>query len=719
MTQSTGVAAAPGAVRRRRPAAQRPTPQRRPPHPGRGTRPARRRHRLGAPRPGRHARPDAAGRGARGAGQPGCFGLGGRAGLPRRPPSALRAGRVPTPPRWSGSGRSATNLVRADAAATNAFLVGGPRARRAARRPTTPGHHRQRPSWSPRPRGPSRPTAPRSAALNTAIADLHRRRRAGPGQQPAGAAAWARSTCTRPAPACAPRRCPLLELADSSRQRRPGADRVRRTPGGRWLVARRARAARPRRARRRARSGWPGAPTATSTCRWPARGGRRPGRAGRRLARAAQRSARASSDVRDRSRTPTSWPLSAGAGRGLRRQGQREPDADRARVGRGVREGLADASGQVTERPAGARPSSPGSETAVGRLRQRAPGASAPSTTAAAGTQAVAAATEPRRTAAPTPRSTRSTTASPHAAHRGRGRRHAGCSSPRPTAGSHLAGASRLLVGLLAAASSLVGRLPAAGGVPMSRRLPAALAGAVARPGRRGRLRSGCYAACTGRRRATRPRARPQPRHGHPDPGGDRERRSPRPTALQSYAPPGALPGPDAAGRQRRMAEIQQARPADRRRLGRHPAARRPQPGHRADRGLRHRRAAAGRQGDLRRPRQDRAPGDHRRRSASRCCRTAASTSSPATMTINCDRWTADRVLRRVLPRRPEGARATRVQGHRRWTTSSGQEGLRARPGRPAWTSSRQSRRRHRRPGRHPHRLPGAVPAGPGRRHHR
>ena len=81
-----------------------------------------------------------------------------------------------------------------------------------------------------------------------------------------------------------------------------------------------------------------------------------------------------------------------------------------------------------------------------------------------------------------------------------------------------------------------------------------------------------------------------------------------------------------------------------------------------------------------------------------------------------------DRLLQRVLPLRPEGPGA---QGE---TTDSGgpisawrtSRARRSAPptGPPAWTSCAPSRTRGR-GGRHPHRLPGAVPAGRGRRHHR
>ena len=126
VSQSTGVAAAPGVV------GAAALPRNPDPHAGHrtrsGTRPVGALHRLGAPRPGRHARPDAGGRGARGGGRPWPSGSGpGRRSA--RPPARSSAP-APTRPRWCGCRTSAPTCVRADAAATNAFLVGGPRARR-------------------------------------------------------------------------------------------------------------------------------------------------------------------------------------------------------------------------------------------------------------------------------------------------------------------------------------------------------------------------------------------------------------------------------------------------------------------------------------------------------------------------------------------------------------------------------------------------------------
>ena len=82
--------------------------------------------------PGRHARPDAGRRGARRR-RDARLRPRRRAGVPL---GVRRAGAcpAPTPPRWCGCRRSSTDLVQADAAATNAFLVGGlePAGQRAA-----------------------------------------------------------------------------------------------------------------------------------------------------------------------------------------------------------------------------------------------------------------------------------------------------------------------------------------------------------------------------------------------------------------------------------------------------------------------------------------------------------------------------------------------------------------------------------------------------------
>ena len=115
-----------------------------------------------------------------------------------------------------------------------------------------------------------------------------------------------------------------------------------------------------------------------------------------------------------------------------------------------------------------------------------------------------------------------------------------------PVAGSSSPAPSALLLGLLAAAASWWGVSPAAAGVPMRRRLPAAMAGAVAcliALATVRRLRSGAYAptrvANAGRAPGHRqPRARPRPPRPRP------ARRSPRPTACSPTHPPGALPAP-------------------------------------------------------------------------------------------------------------------------------------------------------------------------------
>ena len=88
-------------------------------------------------------------------------------------------------------------------------------------------------------------------------------------------------------------------------------------------------------------------------------------------------------------------------------------------------------------------------------------------------------------------------------------------------------------------------------------------------------------------------------------------------------------------------------------------------------------------------------------------------------MTINCARWERIAFSSRVLRRRPEGARA-----HRQSTAAERRGARRARRSarpraRRTSTTSPQVPRRSRSSGRRPHRLPGAVPAGRGRRDHR
>ena len=163
-----------------------------------------------------------------------------------------------------------TNLVRADAAATNAFLVGGPGAGRPARRPTT--RRSTDASAADRPGGaaPSRPTATRWPPLN---ADLVRytgrveQARANNRQGlPVGAQYLTEASAgLRAAGGALPQLDALV-----ARQRRPGAAGARRGQAGAALAGA-PRPARPRRARRRRWSGWRGAPTATSTSRWPER----------------------------------------------------------------------------------------------------------------------------------------------------------------------------------------------------------------------------------------------------------------------------------------------------------------------------------------------------------------------------------------------------------------------------------------------------------------
>ena len=184
---------------------------------------------------------------------------------------------------------------------------------------------------------------------------------------------------------------------------------------------------------------------------------------------------------------------------------------------------------------------------------------------------------------------------------------------------------------------------------------------------------------------------------------------------LQSYAPPATLPARATCRRAATWSTIREPRPAHRRRLGRHPAARLPQPGVRADRGLRHRHAAADLAGHLRRPRQDRAQGHHRgpapARPPGRQRRHRGAQHDDHVRALG-----GHRLLQRVLPLGPEGAGAAGGDdrerrpdhGHRR---PGRQEGLRAQRldehGQAADLRGRRGRG-----GRHAHRVPGAVPAG-------
>ena len=199
----------------------------------------------------------------------------------------------------------------------------------------------------------------------------------------------------------------------------------------------------------------------------------------------------------------------------------------------------------------------------------------------------------------------------------------------------------------------VVGRLAAAPGVPMRRRLPTVLAATGLALATVAGCGSGSYAPTpVAAAPATTP-ATPNPDTATPTPAATGAAVAAA-NCLQSYAPQGSPSGD-------RTGPDPQEGPAGRRRLGRLAAARRPQPGHRQDRGLRHRRPARRRPGDLRRPRQGRAAGDHRRRPHP-CARQDGSVDIVArNMTITCDRWNADRLQHRVLPLRPEGARAPRV----------------------------------------------------------
>ena len=158
-----------------------------------------------------------------------------------------------------------TNLVRADAAATNAFLVGGSSPRTSAPSTTRPSPGGRR--WSPQAARAQPADGAALAAAEHRPGRPTRGRGAGPGQQPSGPTrgrAVPHGGQRRPARRAAPSR----SSRSRERQRRPGADRVRcrRTgplgspcPGSSPSSCSAARW-----------SGWPGAPTATSTSGSPA-----------------------------------------------------------------------------------------------------------------------------------------------------------------------------------------------------------------------------------------------------------------------------------------------------------------------------------------------------------------------------------------------------------------------------------------------------------------
>ena len=254
-----------------------------------------------------------------------------------------------------------------------------------------------------------------------------------------------------------------------------------------------------------------------------------------------------------------------------------------------------------------------------------------------------------------------------------------------------------------------MGRLPAAGGVPVTRRLPAALAGAVLVLATVAGCGSGSYAPTPVAATPRSPGPTPIPGTATPAPAATGAAVTAA-NCLQSYAPQGALPGP---GRCRPAARWRTIRKrgrliagvsADSLLLG----ARNPVTGRIEGFDIDVLRAVAqaifgdpdkvelrvittadripllrGRQGRHRRPQHD----DHLR---------------PVE---------EDRVQHRVLPLRPEGARAPRLRRRPDWTTSRARRSARPtgvdQPG-----QAQAVRRRHPRPGGHPHRLPRALPAG-------
>ncbi len=353
---------------------------------------------------------------------------------------------------------------------------------------------------------------------------------------------------------------------------------------------------------------------------------------------------------------------------------------------------------------------------AVGRLRERAQGAAHARRRAASWEQAVAAATEPRRHEPGQhrrDRSTRSTTASADLL----AATSATTASRRlaaPDGWLALAGAIGLLIGLLAAAAP-GGASPSGwrstGDAPPARRPRRRRP----RPGHRGRLRVRRLRTHPGRRRATQPRPTANPGTATPAPAATGAAVTAA-NCLQSYAPQGALPGPGALPAGSTMAKIRKRGrliagvSADTLLLG----ARNPVTGQ-----------IEGFDIDVLQAVAEAIFGDPDKvelrviTAADRIplLQDGSVDIVARNMTITCDRWKQIafcaeyyRAGQKVLvPLGSHGHRAGRPEG---------QEGLRA-DGSTSLDKLRAVRRRHPRPGRHPHRLPGAVPAGQGRRHHR
>ncbi len=137
--------------------------------------------------------------------------------------------------------------------------------------------------------------------------------------------------------------------------------------------------------------------------------------------------------------------------------------------------------------------------------------------------------------------------------------------------------------------------------------------------------------------------------------------------ATRSYAPDGPLPPPGEMPAGSTMAGDRRTWPADRRRLGRHPAVRLPQPAERRARRLRHRHPRGGRPRHLRRcrPPADRVSGDELRRATASAGEQRRRPRRPHD-DDQLQPVVAHRLLVHVLRRRSEGARAEGLRHHRR-----------------------------------------------------
>ena len=251
-----------------------------------------------------------------------------------------RDGPPTTPRRWCGSSRIHADLVRADAVATNAFLVGGLEDA-GANEPTTTRASTASPPASPTRRTPSPPTATRWAPSIAEVADY-----AAPVEQ---ARAYNRQGL------------PVGAQYLSRRERRAAQRRPARS--SRTLVdANEARAdaefdassrlltliliglGRPRGARARHGLAGPAHPSLPQ----PVDVRRLPGASCSRWAIGLVTLAWVGSQVRGGRSGSFAYTVTLADARdgGLRRQAQREPHPDRPRVRAGLRDGMADAVGQ-------------------------------------------------------------------------------------------------------------------------------------------------------------------------------------------------------------------------------------------------------------------------------------------------------------------------------------------------------------------------------------